>query len=336
MEERIYFDGAANITPYKSVLEAIQPLYQAGINNPSSLHKEGLKASILIENARKDIAKILNCKKEEIFFVSSASEAIAWVAKMRKILVHPTSHHAVFESNKDCNPKLTEKPVIAIPLYDSETGTRNDLKEFKDNEIFLDLTASIGKEKINLKKMKNVKYACFSAHKFGGIFGAGILYIKKDVQKYIQPLIWGSQENEYRGGTENVPAIVAMAEALKINNKNFGKYKSHIESMVSYLYDNLKDVCKIRYSSNTLNITFDNVTAQFAVLVLDKMGVAISAGSACNSLSVEPSSILIYRGYSRDDALKTIRISLSINNTLDECKKFIKVIKNFIDNYDTV
>ena len=106
--------------------------------------------------------------------------------------------------------------------------------------------------------------------------------------------------------------------------------------MVSYLYDNLKDVCKIRYSSNTLNITFDNVTAQFAVLVLDKMGVAISAGSACNSLSVEPSSILIYRGYSRDDALKTIRISLSINNTLDECKKFIKVIKNFIDNYDTV
>ena len=106
--------------------------------------------------------------------------------------------------------------------------------------------------------------------------------------------------------------------------------------MVSYIYQNLKDFCDIKYSSNTLNITFKNITAQFAVLALDKMGVAISAGSACNSLSVEPSSILIYRGYSRDDALKTIRISLSINNNLEECKEFIKVIKNFIDNYDNI
>ena len=169
MEERIYFDGAANITPFKSVLRAIEPLYNFGINNPSSLHKEGMRASILLDNARQDIARILNCDADEIFFVSSASEAIAWVAKMRKVVTHPTSHHSMIEAQKDCNPKLTNKIVLGLPYYDGETGMKNDLDELPYDEFFLDLTASIGKEYIDLKKMKGVKYACFSAHKFGTV-----------------------------------------------------------------------------------------------------------------------------------------------------------------------
>ena len=83
MKERIYLDGAANMTPYKEVLKAIQPLYEQGINNPSSLHKEGVKASYWLNMSRDNIAEILGCDSDEIFFVSSSSEAIAWVAKMR-------------------------------------------------------------------------------------------------------------------------------------------------------------------------------------------------------------------------------------------------------------
>ena len=334
MEERIYFDGASNMTPFQAVLDYIQPLYTESIHNPSSLHKEGILASNMVDIARLTIAKILGCDSSEIFFVSSASEAIAWVAKMRKLIPHPTSHHAMIESQKDCNPKLSDKYVLGISYYDNETGMKNNLDELPYDEIFLDLTASIGKEKINLHKMKKVTYACLSAHKFGGILGAGLLYIREDVQQYMQPLIWGSQEKQYRGGTENVPAIMAMMKALEINDENYIQYKEHILEMVDYLTDELNKFCTVYSSSNTLNITFKNLSAQSAVLIFDRMGVAVSAGSACNSISVEPSKILLYRGYSKDDALKTIRISLTIYNTLDECEKFIKIAKNIIDNYD--
>ena len=335
MEERIYLDGAANMTPYKDVLKAIQPFYEFGINNPSSLHKEGVKASYWLNLAREDIAKILGCDEDEIFFVSSSSEAIAWVAKMRKVIAHPTSHHSMIEAQKDCNPKLTDKIVLGVPYYDSETGIKNDLDELPYAEVFLDLTASIGKEKINLHKMKQVTYACLSAHKFGGILGAGILYIRRDVQEYIQPLIWGSQEKNSRGGTENLPAIVAMALALKINDKEFKRNKEKINELMNYLIENLPP-CKYSHSSNTLNITFKNLSAQSAVLIFDKMGIAVSAGSACSSHSLKPSAILLYRGYSREEAMNTIRISLSIYNTIEECEKFIKTLKYIIDNFDEV
>lgn len=333
MKKRIYFDGAANMTPYKDVLMAIQQFYEPGINNPSSLHKEGVTASYWLNTAREDIAKILGCSWDEIFFVSSSSEAIAWVAKMRKVVAHPTSHHSVIEAQKDCNPKLTNKIVLGIPYYDSETGVKNDIDELPYDEIFLDLTASIGKEKINLHKMKKVSYACLSAHKFGGILGAGVLYIRKDVQQYIQPLIWGSQENNARGGTENLPAIVAMVMALKINNERFKNNKEKINELMNYIVENLPK-CKYHYSSNILNITFKNLSAQSAVLIFDKEGIAVSAGSACSSHSIEPSLILLYRGYSKDDAMKTIRISLSIYNTIEECEEFIKTLKYIIDNFD--
>ena len=122
---RIYFDNASNETSNKDILRLLNILYTSKVHNPSSTHKEGIEASFWLENARKDIAKVLGCNEDEIFFVSSSSEAIAWVAKMRKIIAHPTSHHSVIEAQKDCNPKLTDEPVLAIPYYDSETGQKN-------------------------------------------------------------------------------------------------------------------------------------------------------------------------------------------------------------------
>lgn len=330
--ERIYFDNASNETPNKGVLKLLNIFYTSKVHNPSSTHKEGIEASFWLENARKNIAKVLGCYEDEIFFVSSSSEAIAWVAKMRKIIAHPTSHHSVIEAQKDCNPKLINELVLAIPYYDSETGQRNKIEDI-DNEIFLDLTASIGKEKINLHNMKKVTYACLSSHKFGGILGAGLLYIRKDVQQYIQPLIWGSQEQGYRGGTENYPAIIVMSEALKKCYEHFDENKAKINELMDYLTTNMPK-CKFQSANSTLNITFNKLSAQTAVVIFDKEGVAISAGSACNSHSVEPSSTLLYRGYTKDEALKTIRVSLSENNTIEECKNFIKILKDIIDKYD--
>ena len=308
MKERIYFDGAANMAPYKAVLDVLQNIYTSKINNPSSLHHEGVMASEMLEKARYDIAKLIGCDADEIFFVSGASEAIAWVAKMRTLVVHPTSHHAVMEAKQDCNPKLIKKPVIAIPYYDSETGTKNELTEFADKDIFLDLTASIGKERINLHEMPRVKYACFSAHKFGGVLGAGVLYIKRNVQKYIQPLIWGSQEHNYRGGTENYPAIVAMAEEYIKGGKST-KYRELAKNEITPYY-----VCEAAKQG-------DVVAKKIFEIIGTYIGIGLS--SVVNLLN--PEKIVIGGVYMRSSALlipsmQRVLNAQALNESLQVCE----------------
>lgn len=334
MEKRIYFDGAANVSPYKEVIEELNKYYSEIYKNPSSIHSEGIRASFSLDIARETIANYLKCKPQEVFFVSSSSEAISWVAKMRKIIAHPTSHHSVFEAQKDCSPKLIDEPILCIPYMDSETGSILDLSEYKDKDLFLDLTASMGKIEIRLNEYPNIKYACFSAHKFGGVLGAGILFIREDVQKYNQPLIYGSQELNYRGGTENFPAIMAMKKALEISLSNQEQNVNKTKRLIDYLSQNIKKVNFRTNGVNIINITFKRLDAQSAVSLFDKNGIALSAGSACNSLSVEPSSTLLYYGYKKKDAMNTIRISLTHDNTIEECETFIKILSEIIDSFD--
>ena len=90
----------------------------------------------------------------------------------------------------------------------------------------------------------------------------------------------------------------------------------------------------VRKENNVINLTFKNLSASTAVQIFDRYGINISAGSACHSGSEEPSEAYLASGYSREEALRTIRISVGCNNTMREAKKFIKVLKKILDNYD--
>jgi cysteine desulfurase len=353
--KRIYFDANATTKMDKRVLKVFLDTLRHNWGNPSSLYYEGKKAATALQEARKKVAVALGCDEDEIFFVSSSSEAISWVAKMRKIVVSPYSHHSMKESQKDCNPKLIDTHVVGIPEINNETGRDNIIDtsfiwNIDKEYLFVDLTATVGKEKINLHENSNILYACCSGHKFGAGLGCGVLYIKKSEQGYVQPLIYGSQEKGYRGGTENIPAIVAFGEAIKIATNEIGKNNKKIKEILDYIINKIKSEkviqkgmfqevwykkpSKIRKSSNVINITFEYLLAQTSVMLFDKYGICVSAGSACNSGDDKPSEVLLANGYSKEEALRTIRVSISKDNTKREAKRFVKILNIIVDKYD--
>lgn len=348
--KRIYLDNAASTPIDKRVLRAMRPFLKGKYGNPSSVHKEGREAHNAIEKARKDIAEALHCYPEEIFFTSGASESNSWVSKNIDYYCDDVSHDSMLLAN----PTSNVFDVYSYPLIDSETGQLHySLKGYNDYHV--DLTQAIGKvdiylygyesksssitlysDTLNLDKCAT---ASFSAHKFGGPKGVGVLFIRKDKQDMFMPLIYGHQENGLRGGTENVASIVGMAEALKITVKNIDKNKHHIRVLQDYIkiYANypFSDV-GVRGENGIVNITFKNLDAQTAVQIFDREGIAISAGSACNSGSDKPSKTLLANGYTPEEAMRTIRISIGKQNTLHEIKRFVKILRKIIDKYDKI
>lgn len=198
-KHEINFDKNAIKMPIKPVLKALNDLYEENYANPSSVYLEGRNARDMVEKSRQTVAHYLGCDADEIFFTSCSSESISWVAKNFKLEAHPKSHHSTIEASKN-QPRKTPA-LYAIPLMVSETGECLENEYEMDNKyLFVDLTQAIGKIKIDLHSKKNIICACASAQKFGGIQGCGILYIQKKCQPYFKPLIYGSQENGFRGG----------------------------------------------------------------------------------------------------------------------------------------
>lgn len=354
---RIYFDTAASTPMSKRVLRAMRPYFTKYYGNPSSLHKDGRRASNAIEKARKEIATCLNCSSEEIFFTSGASESNRIACELWELDRDSKLHHSF-----DYVPQINSSSYLAINLINNETG-KNDLSEFRDNfgistkSLFVDLTQAIGKIPIDLKNMYNKKIfgASFSAHKFGGPKGVGVLYIKKSFQKVLTKEMKTFQEKGIHIGTENVPGIVGMAKALKIATKNYNKNKQKTEKIIKYLYCNTEpDIVKcnlmtlkedlsshnvtglrrVESANNIINITFNNLKAQEAVQLFDQYGISISAGSACNSENTEVSKSLINSGYNEEEALKTIRISVNERNSIKQAKRFLRILQTIIDIYD--
>lgn len=337
--KRIYFDNAATTPLDKRVLRAIKPFLKQKYGNPSSVHKEGKETKMAIEKARIQVAKVLNCSSSEIYFTSGASESNAIIANSGNVVVSSHQNHDSIELWLDKNKKNNTK-IYFYSVINNETGKyirASELKKYK--YIHADLTQAIGKKRIDLQKDTNITSASFSAHKFGGLKGTGVLFIRENCSMDINPLILGHQENEIRGGTENVLGIVSLGKAIELAEKDRFKNHIRINQIANYIYNNLTIEKKYKPQKMTcnngiINLTFKHLNAQSAVQILDKYGIAVSAGSACNSNSDEPSKILIDEGYSIDEANKTIRISLGKQNTLREAKRFIKVLKKIIDKYD--
>ena len=223
--KRIYFDNAASTPIDKRVLKAMKPYLTKVYGNPSSVHKEGKEAHLAIENARRAIANILDCKPEEIFFTSGASESNSWISKNFGLVCDETSHDSILLTKKK-----KRNILYSYPLLDSETGTLHMPRE--GYEIcHIDLTQAIGKINISFNSSSYLNKciaASFSGHKFGAPKGVGVLFIKQEYQKRIEPLIYGHQESGLRGGTENVAGIVGIAKALELVAKNIDQNKRKI------------------------------------------------------------------------------------------------------------
>lgn len=357
MNKTIYLDMAATTPITEPVLDAMLPYLTEQYGNPSSLYSLGREAHKAIETAREKIAKAINAKPEQIIFVSGASEANNWVcSKFDRVLCSPYEHHSILN-----HPHVIEKSQFVSlknELYDqmpdlfshmtvnNETGDIYDIKTMteichRQGVLFhSDGTQAFGHIPIDVVDL-DVDFLSLSGHKFHSAKSIGILYMKEP--NNLKPFLYGGgQERHLRAGTENVASIVGMGVAAELYNYSSEKDKRCREIQLKF-YNAFSQMKDVHFNTNvnsaissTLNVGFKNVEAESLMLLLDMDGICVSAGSACNSGSLEPSHVLKAIGCPDEYIYNSIRLSWDdtltdeeVNYTIECIKKNVKKVRGY-------
>jgi cysteine desulfurase len=369
----IYFDSAATTIVDPKVQEIMNTAMIENFGNASSTHAAGRNAKAQFEMARKKIASLLFCQSNEIIFTSCGTEAInlafftaIYGMKFKTIITTKIEHKAVLLCANHYQNKgieviyvdtdhlgrvdqihlesiLSSKNncFVSIMHANNEIGTVNDLTELSqltkkyDAVFHSDTVQSIGHYPLDLSSL-GIDFITCSAHKFHGPKGVGFLYKNKNI-KTSPMILGGGQESGQRAGTENVPGVIAMAEALDIAISDFNKDMDHIWMLKNNLMQLLSsqipdiqfngDVSTNGSIGTVLNVSFPK-SPQFETLLfmLDINGFCCSGGSACNSGAVSGSHVLDVLNV--DSQKTSIRFSFSKFNTLEEIKALVKEIMN--------
>lgn len=366
MNKEIYLDNNATTMIDSEVLDAMMPYFRHEYGNPSSIYSFGRKISDEVMLSRKKIARLLNAKESEIIFTSCASEsnvtaimnALKTNPNKKHIITTKVEHASIIETMKyletigynitylsvdnygridldELKKSICEDTcLIAVMMANNEIGNIYPIEEIgiiaqEHNILFhTDAVQAVGKIPIDVKKL-NISTLSLSGHKIHAPKGIGVLYVSDDIK--FSPYIFGHQENNRRGGTENVAYIIGLGKAvdLILNDTNNTNY--HIRELRDYLEvkiaSEIDDVmiygdkeCRL---PNTTNIAFRGVKAEELLLMLESFNIYVSTGSACNSMMAEPSHVLVSCGADLEN-YSPIRISLSKYNTQEEIDIFIK------------
>lgn len=361
----IYLDYSATTPVNKEVLSSFSKAAIEYPGNPNSLHKLGLESNKLIEASTKQIAKILGVKENEIIYTSGSSEsnnlAIKGIADKYKnrgkhIITTNFEHSSIYGpisylqkdgfdvdfvktldnglvDLEDLERLIRDDTIlVTICSVNSEIGVRQPIEEIKKivkkhEKCFLhvDMTQSIGKEKISFD---DIDLVSFSAHKFYGLKGIGCLIKKEKIA--LEPIIHGGKSTTiYRSGTPCLPLIVSLAKALRLAYENFDEKYEHVKVLNDYLKENLSHYDLVRINSNDyciphiLNISVLNVKPETMQHALEEYDIYISTKTACSSKENISRAVLALTN-DKERAASSVRISLSYLTTKEECDEFLK------------
>lgn len=362
----IYLDNAATTSIDDRVLQAMLPWFSGRYGNPSALYSLGREARSAIEKARAQVAALVNCRPEQIVFTSGGSEANnlairGYLGERSGVLISNTEHDSVWaatdtqryfraavqaQSDGRIMPSAFEGLSLkcfdfaSVMYVNNEIGVINPVKELAacchENKLTFhtDCVQALGSVKVDVQDI-GCDFASFSSHKIHGPKGVGALFVKDPAM--IKPLIAGGEAQEFglRGGTENVAGIVGFGEACCLLQDEFEANMKHISELRTAFLEELngcetpphiisdEKVC----TPKILNVRFDGIDAQTLVLMADKYGVCISAGSACHSHMNKPSVTLLALGLTEDEARSCVRISFSANNKIEEVRHAARIIE---------
>ena len=277
---KIYADNAATTRPSKTVIAVMTKALEDIYGNPSSLYSTGQAAREALEQARADVAAVINAEPREILFTSGGSEAdnqalrsaAAIGKKLGKMHIISTAfeHHAILHTlerlekegfevtlldvHEDglVRPEELEEAIredtclVSVMFANNEIGTIQPIAEIgaickKHNVLFhTDAVQAVAHVPIDVKAM-NIDMLSASGHKFHSCKGVGFLYCRKGV-RLTNLIDGGAQERGKRAGTENVPGILGMAAALKEANANMAKNAAHMSAMRDRLIAGLKEI----------------------------------------------------------------------------------------------
>lgn len=372
----IYADNAATTKMSETALRVMTECMREYYGNPSSLHTEGQRAAAKLQEAREQTAACIGAQPREIYFTSGGSEAdnqailtAAQIgrAKGKKHLISTAfEHHAVLHSlrrlekegfevtllDPDPDGFVTADQVrsairrdtvmVSVMTANNEIGTIQPIAEIgavcrEAGVLFhTDAVQAAGHIPLDVNAMK-IDMLSLSGHKFHGPKGIGALYVRQGIP--VSSLIeGGAQERGRRAGTENLPAIAAMAAALEEACGHMKENAAYVTALRDRLIDALTVIpqAKLNGSRNNrlpgnVNIMLPGVESETLLMLLDQNGIAASSGSACASGSLDPSHVLLAIGLTPKDARSSIRLSLCETNTREDAERIAQVMPELVN-----
>lgn len=373
MKSRIYLDNNATTALDPRVFKAMAVEFSGPPTNPSSVHYFGQQAKIQLAEARKTVASFFGAKPEETLFTSGGTESINLLLRgffstrpRGHLITTAIEHSCLYKTAKileGAGLSVTHVPVdisgaphpdaiqaairpdtqaIALSAANGETGVKLAIKpiaalaEERGIPLILDAVAYIGKEALPFPA--GVSAIALSGHKFHAPKGIGAAIIRPSFK--LTPLLTGGgQEHARRAGTENLAAILGLAEAIRILQESQPAITQQLQGLKNHFeLTLLRTVGAIEINgagpriANTSNLFIDGVDGETLLIHLDMAGIAASHGSACSSGALEPSRVLLNMGLGKQRARSSLRFSFSRFNTreeIDAClERMIEIISS--------
>ena len=370
--KRIYLDNNASTSLDPRILKILIKELEEEEGNPSSTHFHGQQCRRKLEKSRQAVASFFKVKPNEVVFTSGGTEGAALLVQ-GIMLQHPFGHaissgleHAcVYQTLKELEKKgaqvtflsaglagavppeeveraiRPETRLITLMAANNETGVLTDLEAIAaiaqrhHIPFVVDGVAWLGKEMMKIPT--GVSAIFFSGHKIHAPKGIGFCICRHDLR--LTPLfVGGGQEHNRRAGTENLPGIVALAEAKALLEQtqqasifHMRRLREHLEmQLISELPNVIVNGNGPRVS-NTSNLAFLGVDGEALLMNLDMAGISVSHGSACSSGALEPSRVLLEMGIPLSQARSSIRFSLSRNTSEVEISTAVTAIIQIVN-----
>lgn len=375
----VYLDYAATTPLDPSVLTAMQPYLTEIYGNPSSLHSFGQAARRGIACAREQAAALIGASPDEVFFTSGGTESDNWairgIAEERRaagcgahIVTSAVEHAAVRETCRylaRCGFTITKLPVdgdgrvdpvavetalrtdtalVSIMTANNEVGTIEPIAKIgqivraRGIPFHTDAVQAAGHIPLDVSAL-HVDALSFSAHKFCGPKGVGVLYLRRGMK--CAPLLYGgAQERDLRAGTENAAAIVGCGRAAEIARAEMGVEDERLRAYTNLLRTKLSVIDGIVFHGSAqerlagiLNFGVRGIAQDSLLIRLDLEGFAVSAGSACSAGAAHPSHVLTALGFSDGEARSAIRVSLGRFTEREDVLAFADAVIQIAEEY---
>ena len=373
-----YLDYAATTPVDPRVLQAMLPYFSESFGNPSSVHTIGQVAENALENARESVASHLNCLPDEVIFTSCGTEsdnlALRGIAHSERekrganrILITPVEHHAITHTAQQLqryfgfeldilpvdrsgtvSPETVTKhihhdtAVISIIYANNEIGTINPIAEIgaicsaKSIPFHTDAVQAAAYLPMDVQSL-HLDSMSIGAHKFYGPKGIGVLYQRRDL-RLLATQTGGGQESGRRAGTQNIPYIVGLAEALRLvsmeKEANTYRVQPLRDRVIGTILEEIPEVeltgHPLQRLPNHASFVFRGIDGNKLLMALDSAGFACSSGSACKTGDPEPSDVLTAIGLTRDWALGSLRVTLGKDTLPADIDRFLKVLPDIV------
>jgi cysteine desulfurase len=369
MAERVYFDWNAT-TPLRAEARAAVEAALALTGNPSSVHAEGRAARQLIEHAREDVARLVGARPADMIFTSGGTEANALVltpaietaAEKRprdKLFISAIEHSSVRAGGRFPREAIAEipvdadgrvklealaelvagasRPLVSIMLANNETGVIEPIAaaaaivHAAGGLLHVDAVQAAGRIALDIAAL-GADLLTLSAHKIGGLKGAGAVVRAREDIHFADPLVrGGGQERGLRAGTENVAGIAAFGAAAAAARAGLADEAAHMAALRDFLEAAIRAISPeavifgagIERLPNTTLFAVPGMKAETAIISFDLEGVAVSSGAACSSGKVQPSHVLAAMGVSPPLTRAAVRVSLGWTTTKAEIERFL-------------